>query len=145
MNNVVLSYTYVFKRCRQNGKQYRPSDWTAHSGAVWSGCTLFAQTCLSEYYFRIILMVGWPFFPQKPNTLIDSLIIYILVDLFQISKVLKSKSPSVLLTLVRTHLSVILLMRNLMLFDFYLNFIKLVCRLLKMECKFQVFYTGCEC
>ena len=34
------------KRCRRNGKQCRP-DQTAPR-AVWSGSTLFAQTCLSE-------------------------------------------------------------------------------------------------
>ena len=40
---VALLLINASKKCRQNGKQCWP--W---SGAVWSGSTLFAQTCLSK-------------------------------------------------------------------------------------------------
>ena len=44
LNNVALPWSNETQRCSWNGKQCRP--WSR--GAVWSGSTLFAQTCLSE-------------------------------------------------------------------------------------------------
>ena len=41
LNSVVLLFSNVFKRCKQDGKQFMP--W------IWSVSTLFTQICLSEF------------------------------------------------------------------------------------------------
>ena len=61
--------TVVCKRCRQNGKQ----DQTAPSRAVWSGCTLFAKTCLSTN-LRSLRYVHMMVFAQSDQRLCCSLL-----------------------------------------------------------------------
>ena len=66
---MVLPYSNVCKRCRQNGKQ----DQTAPSRAVWSGCTLFAKTCLSTN-LRSLRYVHMMVFAQSDQRLCCSLL-----------------------------------------------------------------------
>ena len=87
----VFLWNNMFKRCRQNGKQYRTwsdcssidPDQTAPLHCSWSGSTLFGQTCLSktgslqkvaEYckslYFRVFFIshfCHWKFIRENLN------------------------------------------------------------------------------